>query len=343
MVRLGLAFGAAVVALVLALPVVALGLPFWLTALLVRVLAPRFQPSVARWSDMFIYDPVLGWRVRPDLDAHVSHVPDDVFRIRTGPDGWHGRGTIEDSDVVVLGDSHAFGYGVDADATFSAVSAKPRIKALGAPGYNMVQELLLLRSVQARLAGRMVVWLVYPGNDIYDNLSPAQPAGQRTPFLRQIEGGWEIVSRHLSPERWTASAGRGRGGEYFSTLAALYCSTHLAERAYAACAFLIEQAADVCERAGARLVVTTIPSPFVMEERGLALLRSRASQPQAIDPDRSDRELRASCDKVGVEFVALKEHLSRSHFKAIDDHLTEAGHRALADVIRSLHESRARR
>jgi hypothetical protein len=207
----------------------------------------------------------------------------------------------------------------------------------------MVQELLLLRAVQARLAGRMVVWLAYAGNDIYDNLTPSQPAGQRTPFLRQVDGGWEIVSCHLSPERWTASAGRARIGEYFSTLAALHSPTHLAERAYGACAFLIEQAAEICERVGARLVVMAMPSPFVMEDAGLARLRSKARQPEALDLDKPDRELRASCVKVGVEFVALKDHLRRSHFKATDDHLTEAGHRALAEVIRSLYGSQASR
>jgi hypothetical protein len=343
MARLGLALGAAVVALLLTLPIAALSLPFWLTALLVRALAARLRPSVARGTDLFIYDPVLGWRARPDLDAYVSDVSAEAFRIRTGPDGWHGRGTIEDSEVVVLGDSHAFGYGVDADATFAAVSLQPRIKALGAPGYNMVQELLLLRAVHARLAGKMVVWLAYAGNDLYDNLSPSQPAGQRAPFLRQIDGGWEVVSSHLSPERWTAGTGRGRGGEYLSTLAALHGPTYLAERAYGACGFLIEEAAEICARVGARLVVMTIPSPFVMDDAGLARLRSKARQPEAVDPDRPDRELRAACRKAGVEFVTLKDHLHRSHFKATDDHLTEAGHRALADVIRSLQESQSRR
>jgi hypothetical protein len=343
MARLGLALGASVMALLLALPIIALSLPFWLTALLVRALAERLRPSVMRSPDLFIYDSLLGWRARPDLDAYVSDVSDDVFRIRTGPDGWHGRATIEDSEVVVLGDSHAFGYGVDADATFAAISARPRIKALGAPGYNMVQELLLLSAVHTRLAGKMVVWLAYGGNDLYDNLSPSQPAGQRTPFLRQIDGGWEIVSSHLSPDRWIASTGRGRGGEYFSTLAALHSPTHLAERAYGACGFLIEQAAELCQRVGARLIVMAVPSPFVMDDAGLARLRSKARQPEAVDPHRPDRELRASCRKADVEFVTLKDHLRRSHFKATDDHLTEAGHRALADVIRSLQESQSRR
>jgi hypothetical protein len=334
--RIGLAFAAAVVALVLALPIVVLGLPFWLTALFVRAVARRVQPPVARREDMFLYDPVLGWRARPDLNVHIFAERDDVFRVTTGPDGWHGRGRIEESDVIVLGDSHAFGYGVDADATFAAVSVSPRIKGLGAPGYNMVQELLLLRAVEARLAGKLVAWLAYAGNDLFDNLVPSQPRGQRAPFLRQVHDSWEIVSRHLSPERWTASTGRGTG-EYFATLAALYSPTYLAERAYRASAFLIEQGAEVCERAGARLVVMSMPCPFVMDESGLARLRAKAPRAEAVDPERPDRELCAICTKAGVEFVALKDYLRRSHFKATDDHLTEAGHRILAEVIRTVH------
>jgi hypothetical protein len=342
MLRVGLAFGAGLVALLIVTPLLAVALPIWLTALAVRAIAARLEPQAVRWRDIYVYDGVLGWRARPDLDVRVLEQRTEVFRIRTGPDGWSGTSTIDESEVVVLGDSHAFGYGVDADATFSAVLREPRVKALGVPGYNMVQELLLLQSVQDRLAGKLVVWIAYAGNDLYDNLAPAQLGGQREPFVCQVEGTWQIVTRHLRPERWTASMGRG-GNQYFPTLAALYSPTYLAERAYGACAFLIERGAELCARAGADLVVLSMPCPFVMDDAGLAVLRAKAPRPEAIDPERPDRELGAICARLGIEFIAMRQHLSRSHFKEIDDHLTEAGHLVLADVIRTAYRRIAAR
>jgi hypothetical protein len=86
----------------------------------------------------------------------------------------------------------------------------------------------------------------------------------------------------------------------------------------------------------------TIPSPAVLDDNGLRRLWSRARHPDAVDPDWPDRTLRAACATAGVEFVALKDHLRRSHFKATDDHLTEAGHRLLAGVLRSVYRRQAR-
>ncbi len=331
--RMVLALLASTAAAVLALPVLALGLPFWITTVVVRALARRIEPRTASWSDITVFDAELGWRTRPHLDVYCVEERDDVFRVRTGADGWHGRGSIEDSEVVVVGDSHAFGYGIDADACFASVISRPRIKAIGAPGYNMVQELLLMRQVAPQLRGKGVVWFVYPGNDFYDNMAPSTH-GYRMPFVREGRSDWEIVTRHLSQARWTASAGRA-GEHHFPTLAALYAQTHLADRAYRACEFLIREGSDLCRGVGARLVVMLIPCPVALDAPGLALLRAKAHDPAGVDPDLPGRRIREICSATGVPFVDLGDFIDRSHFKPHDDHLTEAGHRILAGVIAS--------
>ena len=81
------------------------------------------------------------------------------------------------------------------------------IKAIGAPGYSMVQELMLITQLAPRLGGKLVVWFIYPGNDLTDNLSPAMTTfGYRMPFLLEsdIRGGWDIIASHVQPDRWFA-------------------------------------------------------------------------------------------------------------------------------------------
>jgi hypothetical protein len=248
---------------------------------------------------------------------------------------------VQDSDVVVVGDSHAFGYAMDAERAFMNIHAEPRIKAIGAPGYNMVQELLLLREVASMLGGKLVVWLVYPGNDMFDNLAPSM-GGYRMPFVRETAGSWEIVTRHLRPDRWSVSQGR-YGRQHLMVLASMHSPTFLSRRAYDACAYILGEGVEVCRAAGARLVIMTVPSPMVLDERELSTLRSRAPDPGAVDPDFPDRQIGMACTRLGVPFVPLKSVVTRAHFKRDDDHLTEAGHRVLADLIRDLYREGAMR
>jgi hypothetical protein len=335
-VRFVLAVVGGLIAASVALPVVLVGLPLWLTGLATRTLAQWLEPRAIRWSSLFRFDPALGWTAAANTDVHCLEERDDVFRLRTGADGWPGDLALADSDVVVFGDSHAFGYGVDADRMFASLLKRPRVKPVAVPGYNLVQELLLIRQIAPKLAGKLALWLIYPGNDLYDNLVPSMN-GYRTPFVRERNGSWEIVTSHLSPEKWTTSSGRA-GQHYLPTLAAMYAPTHLSRRAYSACAYLIKEGAQACRRAETKLVVLALPCPIVLEEHPLQLLRSKARDAAAIDPRYPERQLGAICADAGVPFVELRNRIHRRHFKDIDDHLTVEGHEVLAGVIRDVYE-----
>jgi hypothetical protein len=334
-----LAAAGALVATVLSLPVLIAGVPLWAVALATRLLAHRLEPRVTDWRALFAFDPELGWRVKGGIVAHCLERRDDVFRVETDADGWPGRGTVAESQMVVGGDSHAFGYGVDPERFFARQVRGVRIKAVGVPGYNLVQELLLMRRLAPALRGKVVVWFVYPGNDLYDNLSP-EMNGYRAPFVRrEPDGRWTIVTRHLSPEPWRASTGR-RGRFYLPTLAALHAPTPLAARAYEAAAALLAEGREVCRRAGADLVVMTIPSPLALSPRGLARLAPHLPADTPPDPEFPDRMIGEACAQLGLPFVALRTVLRREHYKPDDDHWTEEGHRVVAGVLAELHRRR---
>jgi hypothetical protein len=335
--RLILGCVGAVAGMAIVLPVLILGLPFWIVSALTRTLARRLEPPCTPYGELIAFDPNFGWRPRLNLATH--HLADDVFRLTTDESGWRGRVTLAASDVVVLGDSFAWGFGVDDEDFFADLNPALRIKAVGTIGYNMVQELLWLRHLAPHLNRKLVIWLVYFGNDLYENLLPDM-CGYRMPFVRRTrDGDWQIASDHLSAAKWPyRSQLRNDQRDYYGALARVCMPGFHAERAYDACQFLIRSGRDCCAAAGARLVVMTVPESTQLDEHGLGLLRSRLPGAAAsFDPQYPDRRLREVCEQLGVRFVAGADHLRRHHYKTRDCHWNPAGHRRVADLIAALH------
>lgn len=343
LLRMVLAAAAGSVGLMLAVPIVLLGLPFFAVSTCVRFLVPRFEPACIRWPDIFMFDADLGWKAKENLDCYCLEERDDVFHIRTDGDGWPGTRSITNSDLVVFGDSHAFSYGVDHDKSFPELIPDLHVKAIGAPGYNMVQELLLIECLAPQLRGKLVVWFCYIGNDLYDNLSP-EMLGYRCPFIRQSRdtGEWEIMTTHLSPDSWTCSKGAQtlRKGRY-PLVEGLHTDTALSQRAYQACEVLIRQGQQVCSKEGARLVVMSIPSPFTLDAEQLGRARDTYQFLHGLDADYPDHRLREICTRSGVSFVPLKDYLDLDDYKPLHDHWTERGHRRVAKALHDVHREHA--
>jgi hypothetical protein len=330
-----LAAVAAVPLLVLLLPAFAVGGVMFLFAACVRLIGRLLEPRFVPWQELIAFDQALGWKPRPDLDIHYLAHRDDVFRMVTDQEGWPGTRPLEESEVVVIGDSFAFGYGVDTGKTFADVSGLP-VKAVGAPGYSMVHGVLLMEQFGKRLAGKLVVWFVYTENDLQDNLAP-EMRQYRAPFVRpaHAHGGWEIVGTHIGPVGWRCSnLDRQR-------LFAHFCvSGPLANRAYSAAEYLIGRAAASCRLAGAHLVVVTIPHPMQLTAGGLETLRAQSGRQELCDPALPDRRIAESCQQHGVPMIAGKDHLSARDYKRREGiHWNERGHRRMAKLVVRLYES----
>lgn len=332
-IRAVLALTGALLGALLVGAILVLGLPFLAVSFLTRAILLFWQPSVIRWPQMFEFDPTLGWKAKANLDCHCLAERDDVFHVLTDDDGWSGKASLADSEVVVVGDSHAFGYGVDHKSSFSQVNPRLPIKAIGVPGYNLVQEVLLMNQLACKLKGKLVVWFVYVGNDLHEDLAPAM-SGYRTPFVRRVNGGhqWEIVTSHLRPTKWSCSSGR-LVENYPRVMQALHSETFLSERAYSACEFLIEKGRAICRHAGGQLVVMSIPAPvavnYVRRDGG----RPSGQDANAIDAGLPDRRIGAICSRYGIPFVPLRQYLDTRDYKERDDHWTERGHRRVAEVL----------
>jgi hypothetical protein len=334
--RVVIAVAGAAAGLVLLVPVVLLAVPFWIVSALQstakRALA-RSRPATIPWQEMMDYEPVIGWKPRPRIDAWAEGTP--PFHVRTDDDGWRGPGaTIEDADVVVFGDSFAFGHGADEDRFFANLPGGPTIKAIGANGYSMVQGLLWMRRYADRLGGKTVVWLVYYGNDLYENLRPNM-GRYRMPFVRHdhAAGAWKIETAHVSADRWRFS-NRVRYGDI---LAEICCAGHLSDRVFDACDHLIGEASRLTSQIDARLVVVGIPTTDTLDEEQRTLFRNRSPDPDKFDPELPDRRLAAASLKHGVAFCSLSDWMRLSDYLPEDVHWTPGGHDKFAKVLAQLH------
>jgi SGNH hydrolase-like domain, acetyltransferase AlgX len=339
-VRLLLAAIGAAVGLIALLPVILLWCPFRLVGILVRGVATRLEPEVVPWTQIVERDEHVGWRPKGHVDAHLF--ADDVFHVTTDAEGWRGRATIEGSQVVVVGDSYAFGHGVDDEDFFADLVVGPTVKAVGVHGYNMVQEYLWMCRLANRLRDKIVVWFVFLGNDLLDNLEPSV-ATRPSPYMRRGRAGrWEVATDHLGAERWPYMPARYRSTNYERILKC-YRDTPTAERAFSACEALIVQANAVCADVGVRLVVMTIPDPVVMTQAGRRSLAVYAGEHVEVDPAFPDRRIEDICRRQDVQFVAGREFLGPEHYLARDDHWNPAGHRRVAEMLAQVYRDQATR
>jgi hypothetical protein len=334
-IRFILAAAGAAAGLVLLVPVVLLAIPFWSVAGLMsvakRALA-RSRPPTMPWQDMMAYEPEIGWKPRPGIDAWAEGTP--PFHVRTDGDGWRGPGvTIEDADVVVFGDSFAFGHGADEDRFFANLAGGPTIKAIGANGYSMVHGLLWMRRYVERLRGKTVVWLVYYGNDLYENLRPNM-GRYRMPFVRRLpgSGAWQIEAGHVSADRWRFS-NRVRYGH---KLAEICTPTFLSDRVFGACEYLVREAATLLDAVGARLVLIGIPTLELLDPESAHVLRRVSPDPERFDPLLPDRRFHSIATDAGVEFRSLSGKLDAGDYLPEDVHWTPDGHARIARLLGSL-------
>jgi hypothetical protein len=332
-IRLVLAIIATVIGLLLMAPLLVLALPFWIVSILTRGVSRLIEPRFLTRDQLIEFDGIFGWKPRPNLNTH--HLMVDLFQLATDPDGWRGRATLQESEIVVIGDSFAAGYGVSERHFFANLHPRLKIKPIGIGGYCMVQELLWKRHLTSQLRGKLVVWFIYHGNDLYDNLSP-DLRGYRKPFLRQQgrNGDWEIVSSHLSPAQWSiVTQTRLKGWHHLPKLAELCSDTFLAERAYSACEYLLSAGQQVCSATDADLVIMTIPDPCQLTPEGQRGLKACGGDSRSFDPYLPDKQIEAACRRLGIAFLAGRTFLDASCYKTNDCHWNEKGHRKVSEML----------
>lgn len=324
------------VGLVVSIPILILSCPFCVVVLLTRGCARLLQPKYSPWKAFIEYDPTIGWKPKPNLDAYYMDAGDDVCHIRTDAQGWIGRDSLLDSDIVVFGDSFAFGYGVNLHESYLALNPQLKIKAIASPGYNMVQELLLMRQYAAQLRDKLVVWFVCLENDLLDNIRPNKPNFYRTPFVRRLgdTAEWEIETRHIRATKWPYPTIRH---PYASVFAELFTPSPLSNFVYASCAYLLREGRDVCQQAGAELAILTIPQKKQLSPQGLRRLAASLKNDKDFDPNFMDERFHRICHELSLPYIPARKYLQARDYKSYDVHWTKTGHRRVAQLLSDLY------
>ena len=249
-------------------------------------LAGLHFPSIARPADggtraLWVHDAELGWYHRPGTRGADSRGGPDAGRIRINSLGL--RGPDPDPDrpaVLVLGDSFAFGVGVDEPHLMSS-ELERRLAALGQPvsvinagvsGYSTDQSLLLFRRLAPRLHPRLVV-LVLCDNDLEGNAADFAYGRYYKPYFAlsgerlelrnvpvpQLSAGqqaklWMAERSNL----WNFVRSRSAGPPLQGLLDWFQVAVpHLQERPMRLTRYLVRELRDAAGRAGAGLLVAS--------------------------------------------------------------------------------------
>jgi hypothetical protein len=317
----------------LALPAALAAAPFWATAALTRHL-PRVLPlepsTTLTWQELLRYVPEIGWQSRPDLDAYAY--ADDLFHLTTDAEGWRGSRSLDAADMVVFGDSYAFGHGVDDADMYTEHVPGLTVKALGSDGYSMVHGVLWMERLQQRFAGKPVIWMIYAGNDLYDNLRPNY-GRYRMPYVRYRDGQWAIHTSHVSEEPWPIP---DEPRSYPKELARMCTPGPESDRALDAATYLIERAGEVCRAVGSELTILSVPRRSQIDQKLLPELRANSLDPENFDPRRPDTVMGAAAAARGIPFVALSDHLVADDYQSRDIHWRPRGNRKVGHLLNDL-------
>ncbi len=334
--RLFVALIAGLVAAIVALPLVILLLPLIFVLLATRLASRWIEPPYLSWREVIQFDPHFGWKNRENISGF--HLADDgVYRTTTDSDGWRGAASIDGSDVLVFGDSYAFGHASSDQYFFADVNPNLRVKAIGANGYNMVQEYLWIGELAARMRGKLVVWFIYLGNDLADNVE-ASMEGYRIPFLKEVREAksWEIVTSHLRASPWPSGA-RNWLSTFSERRAKMFVPGPSSDRMFSACEYLIANGADVVQKAGGRLAVVSIPFKDMLTRKGEQVIKSCLCDASRFDVNYPDSQLAEICAKLALPFVAGRGQLGLEHYRVVETHWNVKGSQRVANLVDDLY------
>ena len=279
----------------------------------VRILEP--QPLVDIDNHLYTRDTSLRYRLNPGYHGRLSNLADfDGIEVAINSQGMRneelGRKQPAETRLLLLGDSFAFGWGVEQDETFAAQleaglrTDMPTVRVLngGVPGYGPVDIVAWLEAYGLDLEPDIVLVTLFLGNDLIDATEKhrqvdfaATPAdGSEADRLRDAIYRRSHVVRLLKRTLPASLIRQIRGSEpwsvtYLRDLLESYAldETELAREGREASAVALARFAELAERHDFQPLIALLPGRLqVRDDRWQRGLDSLGADAEAYDPHR---------------------------------------------------------
>jgi len=337
---------------------------------LLAELSLRYAFHAAPQLEMDVYqrgeDGVL--RLRPNIvRRHVTQQWD--VRLAIDAQGRRDAAPEAAADgptIVGLGDSIAFGWGVELEDSFLTLLERRlggRVIKAGVPGTGTCDQLRLFKSTDFGIEPDLVLAAFFVGNDFIDVVS-----GGTDRFA--IEGGLARLKDGGETSGWPGLRTRlARSSHLLQLLRAMqlrwlprpdapserqwdvwmrrFASVHLRQppeetlRAFELTTACLDDLESASRERGAKLAVLAIPRSWQIDaaERD-EMMRVLSLRPGEIDLDRPQRELAAWAERTDTPYLDLLDAFrarqapqsARRLYYSPDAHLTPAGHAAAAEA-----------
>ena len=288
-------------------------------------------------SQIYQFDDHLGWVARPN-QSYILRTYHN-YHVQTDSNGWRKSCSFDQADVIVIGDSFSFGIGVEPEQHFQHLNQDIDVKAIGLPGYNLVQEYLLLERHQEEMQNKLIIWLLFYGNDFYETIQ-ANMMKYTTPYLKQKENKWKIIQAHLTQE-YVPYLMDKHFMNYYGHLG-LICSEEqqMNLKMMSAIKYLFTSIRKICKDVNSKLVVVGVPDVNQMTNFGKEKLDDHLKQllPKSnyeIDVSLPDKRLISMFKTLDIQFIPGSKFLVQDDY-AQDLHWNPQGHAKVANLIREL-------
>jgi lysophospholipase L1-like esterase len=302
---------------------------------------------------MYVEDPDVGYVVAPNFVGYQSR-PEFHTRVTTGQYGLRGADTrprqANTVRILVLGDSQAWGFGVDDDATFSVQLERQLadhypeldIQVLngGVPGYGTADQLAFLESRGPILDPDLVIVQFLSVNDFKENRAPARTwatvkdgwLGHRAkavdpadsyPRLEQIQG-WIKRKSHAARLLFDSAGYLAIRFGLLAQVDTLWGEDFTEEDAELTTNLLVQIAQTARQLGAQSLLLYTTGQGHVIQDNyetpPSAAVVERAAKQADVPWINATESLRHRADKLGLYYPK-------------NGHWTAAGHRAAAELL----------
>jgi len=338
-----------------------------LAELAVRLVRP--QPVMLVSRGLYVPDPPRRYRLQPGFRGTVTNRVEFDTRISIDRQGLRGPeigpkapGTFR---VLALGDSFTFGVGAREDETYPARlqailrsrGVRAEVLNAGVPGFGVPDEVAWFQRWGWTLEPDVIVLAVFVANDLQD-AAPGEPKAVAVDGSLMMQGEkkssvsrWLYYHSHLYVLLKTSAL----GGVVRRVLGApepletrelreelgLYAKGGLPREIREGAAATETAAAGLAMSAGgSRVLAVIIPSLLQVDPaRWQANLQRFSLHPEGYDPLRPNRLFRSIFSRQGIPmldltppFTAAVRRGNRIYYP-IDQHLTPAGYRLMAEAV----------